>query len=464
MKRPHGQDIRSGTRKKPFGEGKSNKAGFRNDFQTTSAYDEQNVSRGGPSSRRIWQPVFRNNLMKLLFYRIVVLVAGLALFLDGLALVDFLLHPLAGDFVYDSALFRAVSILVLVPLTLLVGFLIIRRVPGNVVGPLLIAWSGSVAYFSIRADIPPVVWGLFYAYDKLFGWPAFFLMLLHFPSGQIFPPRMAVWVYGAALVNLVFSGLVLLSTDARYGAAQLPNPFYNPVMQPAAGMITAVWLGTVLIILLETLASLAFRFKDGTPVERQQIRWLALFGDITVMYAIIGLVIFPLLEGRLVLDPGTDRLGMFNNLITSLFPLAAIGVSVLRYHLWDLDHIIRRTLVYTILTLALTVLYFACVVSLQTIFLFFFQPGVGSAAIVLSTLATVVAFSPLRRRIQREIDRRFFRQKYDAEQAISGFSAIARSEVIVEPLAAALVSSIEETLHPEAVSLWLVSTPVKKGS
>jgi hypothetical protein len=107
------------------------------------------------------------------------------------------------------------------------------------------------------------VWGFFYAYDKLFGWLAFFLMLLHFPDGKIFPARAARWVYGAALVNLVFSGLALLSTDARYGAAQLANPFYRSATQPAAGPILAVWLGTVLIILLETLASLVLRFKSG---------------------------------------------------------------------------------------------------------------------------------------------------------------------------------------------------------
>jgi amino acid transporter len=180
------------------------------------------------------------------------------------------------------------------------------------------------------------------------------------------------------------------------------------------------------------------------------------------MYAIIALVVYPLLEGRMVLDSGTDLSSMLNTLVTGLFPPVAIGVSVLRYRLWDLDRIIRRTLIYTILTLTITVLYFACVVSLQTIFLFFFEPGTGSLAIVLSTLAIAAVIAPLRRRIQHEIDRRFFRQKYNAEQAIARFSATARSEVVVEPLAAALVSTIEETLHPEAVSLWLVSTPGKK--
>ena len=100
--------------------------------------------------------------MKTIFHRIVLLIDGVALALIGLALVDFLLHPLAPDPTFNSPVFRAVVMLVLTPLTLLVGFLIIRRVPGNVVGPLLIAWSGSVVYSSVREGIGPVPFAIFF--------------------------------------------------------------------------------------------------------------------------------------------------------------------------------------------------------------------------------------------------------------------------------------------------------------
>ena len=106
--------------------------------------------------------------MKTLFDRIVFLLNGVALGLVGLAFVDFLLHPLAPDYNFDSTIYRMVSILVLTPLTLLVGFLIIRRVPGNVVGPLLILWSGTVAYGSVRIGIGPVPFALFYYYSLNF--------------------------------------------------------------------------------------------------------------------------------------------------------------------------------------------------------------------------------------------------------------------------------------------------------
>jgi hypothetical protein len=122
------------------------------------------------------------------FYRIVSVVAALALLLDLLAFVDFFLHPLAGDHDFKSALYRGITVLVLIPFTLFVSFLIIKRVPGNVVGPLLIVWSSSVAYFSIRDDILPVLFSLYFAFNLIFGWMAFFLMLLHFPNGRIYPP------------------------------------------------------------------------------------------------------------------------------------------------------------------------------------------------------------------------------------------------------------------------------------
>jgi hypothetical protein len=133
--------------------------------------------------------------MKAIFERVVLLLNGVALALVGLAFADFLLHPLAADFTYHSILFRAASMLVLTPLTLLVGFLIIRRVPGNVVGPLLILWSGTVAYGAIRKEIGLVPFALFAFYEITIGWFALFLMVLHFPDGKIYPPVAAPWIY-----------------------------------------------------------------------------------------------------------------------------------------------------------------------------------------------------------------------------------------------------------------------------
>ena len=127
------------------------------------------------------------NAMKKIFDRFVLFLNGVALLLCGVALVDFLLHPLAVDMNFNSSIYRAASVLLLMPLTLLVGFLVIRRVPGNIVGPLLIVWSGTVAFFSIHEGIGAVPIAIFLYYDIAFGWLGLFLMVAHFPDGPDLP-------------------------------------------------------------------------------------------------------------------------------------------------------------------------------------------------------------------------------------------------------------------------------------
>jgi hypothetical protein len=400
--------------------------------------------------------------MKSLFYRIVIPIAGLALLMDGLALVDFLSHPMAMGYDFHPPLFRAVVVLVLVPLTLLVAFLIIRRVPGNVVGPLLIVWSGSVAFYSLREEIGPALFGIYYAYEMVFGWIGLFLMFLHFPDGKIRPASAAPWIYCLAGLISLANGLNFLSTQPLQVASRAANFFFLPGLLPYAGLLLVAGLlfGTPIMVLIPV--SFAIRYQDGSLLERQQIKWLALFGGILITYSIPGLIAYPLLTGREVMDPGSGPFGMLFYFISSLIPPLAIGISVLRYQLWDIDRIIRRTLVYSILSVFLALIYFSSVLILQTLFTFFFQQISGDLAIVLSTLAIAAAFTPLRQRIQKSIDQRFFRQKYNIDLTIDRFAATARTEVVLESLASALLNNVEESIHPEKTSLWLISASNRK--
>jgi hypothetical protein len=204
------------------------------------------------------------------------------------------------------------------------------------------------------------------------------------------------------------------------------------------------------VFICSILFAQVYRYRRVSgPVQRQQTKW-AVFGMTT--YLLGGLVLamssiaFPALITSLVLNIAIPVLQL-------LIPLS-IGMAILRSRLWDIDVIIRRTLIYGTLTAILVLLYFASVIGLQRVL----GPLIGpdsEVAIIASTLAIAALFNPLRRRIQAFIDRRFYRRKYDAAQVLAAFAATARDEVDLDQLTAELVHVVQETLQPAQVSIWL---------
>ncbi|MCB0239384.1 MAG: hypothetical protein KDH08_12225, partial [Anaerolineae bacterium] len=125
-----------------------------------------------------------------------------------------------------------------------------------------------------------------------------------------------------------------------------------------------------------------------------------------------------------------------------------------RYRLWDIDVLVRKTLVYASLTVLLALVFFGVVTLMSS--LFSAVSGQQSAlAIVVSTLVIAALFNPLRRRLQEGIDRRFFRRKYDAQQVLARFALTARDETDLDALTAELVGVVQETMQPSHVSIWL---------
>jgi hypothetical protein len=204
-----------------------------------------------------------------------------------------------------------------------------------------------------------------------------------------------------------------------------------------------------------------YRYRRvSNPLQRQQTKWIV-FGLMSIV-ALMGVwlfatVTFPPAQPTVVrayfVAFGTPVLILSVGL---LFPIC-VTIAILRYRLWDIDIIIRRTLVYTVLTAILALVYFGSVVVLQGI-LRALSGQTSQLATVASTLAIAALFVPLRRNIQAGIDRRFYRRKYDAEQILTSFSAAARSEVDLDKLAGTLLTVVEETMQPAQSSLWLKPT------
>jgi hypothetical protein len=213
----------------------------------------------------------------------------------------------------------------------------------------------------------------------------------------------------------------------------------------------ALFLTMVLALLAAVVAAIV-RFSRSRGVERQQMKWFVLAVACTALGAVSGFVFSILLPVA----------GWLASLVYALEVLAfssgplAIGIAILRYRLFDIDVIVRRTLVYATLTATLALVYFVSVVLLQR----FFRALSGQEsdlAVVASTLALAALFTPLRGRIQAAIDRRFYRGKYDAEHTLLAFSAWLRDETNLDQLTREMLAVVEQTVQPAHVSLWLKS-------
>jgi hypothetical protein len=242
----------------------------------------------------------------------------------------------------------------------------------------------------------------------------------------------------------------------------VPNPF---------GLEGLPWLADAALVLLPLLplcilasaVSLALRYRRSGGEQREQIKWIAFAASVAGLLYLIAIVSPFIFASEIV--SGGGRLPPPPLWVELLFSVAvlgfagvpvAIGFAVLRYRLYDIDVVINRTLVYGSLTTMLTLIYFGGVTTMQAIFRAITdQEEQPQLAIVVSTLVIAALFTPLRRRIQSFIDRRFYRRKYDAVNTLAAYSAKLRDETDLDALSDDLVGVVRETMQPSHVSLWL---------
>jgi asparagine N-glycosylation enzyme membrane subunit Stt3 len=201
------------------------------------------------------------------------------------------------------------------------------------------------------------------------------------------------------------------------------------------------------LVTIAALVSLVLRFIRAKERERQQIKWLTYGTALMAMLIISSIFVLN--------DPNIPIYVLIFDLAIMLLPLS-IGISILRNQLYDIDRLFNRTLVYGSLSVLLALIYFGCVVLLQNLVNGLTgQVGQSPILIVGSTLAIAALFQPLRRRIQRIIDRRFYRRKYDTAHTLAAFSATLRNEVDLSELSEHLMAVVQETMQPTQVALWL---------
>jgi hypothetical protein len=280
-----------------------------------------------------------------------------------------------------------------------------------------------------------------------------FLIPLNFPTGRPPTPRWN-WVNRLALVMwLVFIMLTpfIDTVSPNNGAWSLPNPIGLIPAAAVNGPFMIVWSAGLLTMVAASVASLFVRYRRAQSRERQQITWLLYAGAWFLVVYASGL-----------LSKGSGHMSGLGNLLFLLSILAipiAIAIAILRYNLYDINVIVRKTLVYAALTALLGLVYFGSVVLLQRLFGAVTGFGQSPLAIVVSTLVIAALFTPLRRRIQDWIDRRFYRKKYDAQQVLARFALTARDETDLDALTVELARVVEETLRPERVGVWLKGRP-----
>ncbi len=340
----------------------------------------------------------------------------------------------------------------------LIGAVIASRMPANPIGWLFLlqaqlqgiyALTFGYAYYAVGVDpgLPaPEYAGWVSSWITPVAPVGVALALLLFPDGRHVSPRWRVVAWACApLYAFIF---------VDYGLAPGPLEELPPLDNPIAG---PEWLASIhadagiLVVLLAAVASLIVRFRRSHGLERQQVKWIAYAAGLVGTFLIvsgIATTIFGADESTDSNAAGWVFAGVFSGL-----PIAA-GIAILRHGLYDVDVVIRRTLIYGVLTATLAAGYLGGVLLAQLVI------GADSGlAVAASTLLMAALFRPARSRIQELVDRRFYRRRYDATQTLEAFGGRLRHEFDLEAVGADLRGVVRDTVQPAHVSLWLRSSP-----
>jgi len=332
-----------------------------------------------------------------------------------------------------------------------VGVLICERRRGNGVGPIILSIAAFMTLYlvldvvilltattggaSIAAWLVSAMDGPWFVILSL--------LFLLFPDGRLPSPR---W-RGLLIVDMALAAVVFAWTAVKPGPLAYYPQFENPLARTDVS-IDAIGQAAYMLLLLSVVlsaASLVGRWRRGDLVEHAQLKWIV--AAAVVIAAVMGA--YGVVIGAGKFDASFD---LALGLALGFFPIA-IGIAILRYHLFEIDRIVSRTIAYLLMTAVLVGAYAAAILVLQGPLGTF--TGGETVAVALSTLVAAALFQPLRSRVQTVVDRRFDRARVDAEQTTIAFAERLRVEVDIEAVSTDLRETVRTAIKPTAVRLWL---------
>ena len=304
--------------------------------------------------------------------------------------------------------------------------------------------DGSYAFVERGGTLPGGDWAIWLTALALplgIG-PILTYVLLVFPDGQLPSARWrpVAWYTVASLVAVGAAG-TLVFTTVGFGDYAWANPVslsFLDLHGTARQLVISILVGPAALL---CAAAFVHRLRGSRGVERQQLKWVAYAAVIAVAVTLL----LPVSSGRKPLE-------IAKQLAILTVPLA-VGLAILRYRLYDIDLLIKRTLVYGSLTVMLGLVYVVSVLLSQQLLRGF--TGGSDIAVAGSTLLVVALFQPIRSRVQEFVDRRFYRARYDAARTIDAFSVRLRGDVDLDSVRADLIGVIHDTIHPAHASVWL---------
>jgi hypothetical protein len=344
------------------------------------------------------------------------------------------------------------------------GALLVARLPGSVIGRFAVVIGFGFAFSVLgtallavavqrdgtawRVLLDVAAWGTCLA-SLLTG--LIFYVAAIFPTGHGHTRAWDVAVRALFVLNIVGALLVLTQPGPLHLLPWHPNPLpigidLRPVLGAPAGLILTE-AGTALLAPI-VVVSVVARYRAAGTIERLQLRWFIS----AVVLSLLGIVSIQIAATLRDVDLGDLSLAAFA-LCSATVPVA-IGIAILRYRLYDIDRIVSRTVGYGLVTSALVVVFVGAVIGLQQVL----DPltGGNTIAVAASTLIVAALFQPLRRRVQRVVDRRFDRARYDGQQTTAAFAAQLRDEVDLGIVTEGLRRTVDRAVRPMAVSVWLV--------